>query len=54
LLLLFMVGVGWVAAANSQEEKKWWPFTDLTELRETLGYDPNLYEDISHELYTED
>jgi len=54
LLIFFMVGVGWVAAINTPEEETWWPFTDLTELRETLGYDPNLYEDISHELYTED
>jgi len=54
LLILFMVGVGSVAAINTPEEETWWPFTDLTELRETLGYDPNLYEDISHELYTKD
>jgi len=54
LLILFVVGVTWAAAANTPEEEKWWPFTDLTDLRETLGYDPNLYEDISHELYTEE
>ncbi|KXU38317.1 hypothetical protein AXE65_01760 [Ventosimonas gracilis] len=54
LLLLFMVGAGWAAAANTPEEEKWWPFTDLTELRKKSGYDPNLYNDASHELFIDD
>jgi len=54
LLILFMVGVTWTAAANTQEEEKWWPFTDLTELRKKSGYDPNMYNDASHELFIDD
>jgi len=54
LLVLFMVGVGWAAAANTPEEEKWWPFTDLTELRKKSGYDPNMYNDASHELFIDD
>lgn len=55
---LVLIGVavavaGRVAAANTSEEDEW-PFTDLTELRKTPGYDPNLYNDTSHELYTDD
>lgn len=53
LVLLGVVVAGWAAAANTSDEDEW-PFTDLTELRKTPGYDPNLYNDTSHELYTED
>ncbi|MGD9946539.1 MAG: DUF3742 family protein [Burkholderiaceae bacterium] len=53
LVLLGLVVAGWVAAANTSDEDEW-PFTDLTELRKTPGYDPNLYNDTSHELYTDD
>ena len=53
LVLLGVVVAGWAAAANTSEEDEW-PFTDLTELRKTPGYDPNLYNDTSHELYTDD
>jgi len=54
LLILFMMGAGWAAAANTPEEEKWWPFTDLTELRKKSGYDPNMYNDASHELFIDD
>ena len=53
LVLLALVVAGWVAAVNTPDEEEW-PFTDLTELRKTPGYDPNLYNDTSHELYTDD
>ncbi len=53
LVVLALVVAGWAAAANTPDEEEW-PFTDLTELRKTPGYDPNLYNDASHELYTDD
>ena len=52
LVLLGVAAVGWAAANASDEDE--WLFTDLTELRKTPGYDPNLYNDTSHELYTDD
>ena len=52
-MLLGVVAAAWAAAANTSDEDEW-PFTDLTELRKTPGYDPNLYNDTSHELYTDD
>nr|WP_132763575.1 DUF3742 family protein [Pseudomonas aeruginosa] len=53
LVLLGVVAAGWAAAANTSDDDEW-SFTDLTELRKTPGYDPNLYNDTSHELYTDD
>jgi len=53
VVLLGVVVAGWAAAANTPDEEEW-PFIDLTELRKTPGYDPNLYNDASHELYTDD
>jgi hypothetical protein len=53
VVLLGVMVAGWAAAANTPDEEEW-PFTDLTELRKTPGYDPNLYNDASHELYTDD
>jgi hypothetical protein len=53
VLLLGVAVAGWAAAANTPDEEEW-PFTDLTELRKSPGYDPNLYNDTSHELYTDD
>ena len=52
LVLLGLAVAGWAAANTSDEDQ--WPFTDLTELRKTPGYDPNLYNDTSHELCTDD
>ena len=52
LVLLGLAVAGWAAANTSDEDQ--WPFTDLTELRKTPGYDPNLYNDTSHELYNDD
>lgn len=53
VVLLCVLAAGWTAAANTPDDDEW-PFTDLTELRKTPGYDPNLYNDTSHELYTDD
>ncbi|AHG40945.1 hypothetical protein N018_12110 [Pseudomonas syringae CC1557] len=53
VVVLGVMAAGWAAAANTPDEEEW-PFTDLTELRKTPGYDPNLYNDTSHELYTDD
>ncbi|SSW71231.1 hypothetical protein AVE30378_04458 [Achromobacter veterisilvae] len=53
VMLLGVAAAGWATAANTSDEEEW-PFTDLTELRKTPGYDPNLYNDTSHELYTDD
>ena len=53
VVVLGVMVAGWVAAASTHEDEEW-PFTDLTELRKTPGYDPNLYNDTSHELYTDD
>jgi len=51
ILLLGMIVAGCVANSSDEDE---WLFTDITELRKTPGYDPNLYNDTSHELYTDD
>ncbi|MCW3662518.1 DUF3742 family protein [Burkholderia cenocepacia] len=53
VVLLAVVAAGWAAAANASDDDEW-PFTDLTELRKTPGYDPNLYNDTSHEMYTDE
>ena len=53
VVVLGVMVAGWAAAASTNEDDEW-PFTDLTELRKTPGYDPNLYNDTSHELYTDD
>ena len=39
LVMLGVAAAGWAAAANTSDEDEW-PFTDLTELRKTPGYDP--------------
>ncbi|URW83109.1 DUF3742 family protein [Alcaligenes sp. DN25] len=51
--VLGVMVAGWAVAINPPDEEEW-PFTDLAELRKTSGYDPNLYNDTSHELYTDD
>jgi len=53
LLLLFMVVAGWAAASTTDDEEVLL-FTDLTELRNMSGYDPNLYNDSAHELFIDD
>lgn len=41
---------GRAAASEGVDE---WPITTYSELRNTPGYDPNLYNDISHEQYVD-
>jgi hypothetical protein len=50
LLLIGVAVLGRVAAAGSlAQEGEWkWPFADSDELRQTMGYDPNFYNDVSH------
>ncbi len=54
LLLLFAAAAGRAVSASHPVEEDEWPFTDLNELRKIPGYDPNLYNDTSHEMYTDD
>ena len=55
LLLVCVVAVGWAANQSHSDEEFHLQFpTTLEELRETPGYDPNLYNDTSHEMYKDD
>jgi len=55
LLLVCSVAVGWAASQSHSDEEFHLQFpTTLEELRETPGYDPNLYNDMSHEMYEDD
>lgn len=55
LLLVFVVVAGWAASQSHPDEEFNLQFpTTLEELRETPGYDPNLYNDTSHEMYKDD
>lgn len=54
LLLLLAVAAVWVIEKRLSDEEDEWPFSDLNELRKSPGYDPNLYNDTSHELYEDD
>lgn len=53
LLLVFATAAAWASAANTPDEDVW-PFTDIDELRNTSGYDPNLYNDNTHVDYKDD
>lgn len=55
LLLVFAIAAARMGGkAHLHQEEDEWPFTDLSELRKQPGYDPNLYNDASHEMYTDD
>lgn len=57
LLLLFAVAVTRAlshGALDSDDEQESMIPNDIGELRMTLGYDPNLYNDASHEMYRKD
>ncbi|MEB1611144.1 hypothetical protein FHT08_000626 [Xanthomonas campestris] len=54
LLLVFAVVAAWVAGNGAPDDGDDYSFTTLDELRNTPGYDPNLYNDHSHELYKDD
>lgn len=53
-------GRGWRAYVRGERRASNWlvskgvPVATLEELRETPGYDPNLYNDTSHEMYKDD
>jgi fatty acid desaturase len=54
LLVVVAVFAAWTAELRDPEEEEEWHFVDLNELRKSPGYDPNLYNDTSHELYEDD
>lgn len=57
LLLLFAVAVVWAAqsgALDSDGEQSSFVEDELSKLRRTPGYDPNLYNDTAHEMYEDD
>lgn len=55
LLLIFAVAAGWAGNQIHPDEEFNLQFpASLEELRETPGYDPNLYNDTSHEMYKDD
>ena len=52
LLVTFAIIAAWAAMQNHSEEKEFeLQFPTLEELRNSPGYDPNLYNDTSHEMY---
>jgi len=59
-IAVFMVSIVvwiWVASQNHEKDELDFEFqfpTTLGELRETIGYDPNMYNDISHEMFRDD
>jgi len=59
-IAVFMVSIVvwiWVASQNLEKDELDFEFqfpTTLGELRETIGYDPNMYNDISHEMFRDD
>jgi len=55
VLVLSVVIAMWTASQNRSDNGFEFTFpTTLEELRETPGYDPNLYGDISHEQYRDE
>lgn len=52
MLAIFVVGAAWMASQGRSEGafELQYP-TTIEELRDSPGYDPNLYEDTSHEMY---
>jgi len=54
LVLCVVIGI-WAASQNHSDNGFEFTFpTTIDELRETPGYDPNLYGDISHEQYRDE
>lgn len=55
VLAIFAVGAAWMASQGRSEDafELQYP-TTLEELRDSPGYDPNLYEDTAHEMYRDD
>jgi hypothetical protein len=57
LLLVFAVAAAWAVqhgALDSDREDALIVQDELSKLRQTPGYDPNLYNDTSHEMYKDD
>lgn len=54
LLLVFVVAAAWTAGQISTDREDEHSFTTLETLRKKPGYDPNFYNDTSHEMYEED
>ena len=55
LVLLGVVAAGWAMNQHHPDEEGFeLQYPTIEELRATPGYDPNLYNDTSHELYTDD
>jgi len=57
ILVISVVAGMWIASQNNAENGLDYEFpypTTLEELRETPGYDPNLYNDIAHEMFRDD
>jgi hypothetical protein len=48
------IAVAWAAQRGSTDDGNDYSFMTLDELRNTPGYDPNLYNDTSHEWYEDD
>lgn len=54
LLVVFAAAAAWVAGQGHAPEEDEWPFMDGEEIRKSPGYDPNLYNDASHEMFEDD
>ncbi|GHU20129.1 hypothetical protein FACS189475_08520 [Betaproteobacteria bacterium] len=54
LLLVSAAVAVWAARFSSSDHADDYPFTMLDELRKMPGYDPNFYNDASHEMYEDD
>lgn len=57
LLLLFVVAAAWVVQGGTledEDDRLFMTSDESSEPRNSLGYDPNLYNDTSHEMYEDD
>ncbi|CCG36495.1 putative uncharacterized protein [Xanthomonas citri pv. mangiferaeindicae LMG 941] len=54
LLLVFMAAVAWAAGQSHAQDESEWPFMSEEEVRRSPGYDPNVYNDASHEMFEDD
>ena len=54
LVLMSAAVAVWAARFSSLDHEDDYPFTTLDELRKMPGYDPNFYNDVSHEMYEDD
>jgi hypothetical protein len=54
LLLVCAAVAVWIVQSGTLDEEFEWLFTDQEELRKTPGYDPVLYNDVSHPDYVDE